>query len=111
MYLVFLYIIVKMHVLDQCVTDLRLLITRLPSDHVVSLEEYNVGRALVTTVDWLVLIKRILSVEDLEEQSLPGNTQISSFDLMSLSQWSCTCNSLSHVSTFYQIVIKQLTTT
>ena len=75
-----------MHVLDKCVTCLRLLITYLPSNDVMSLEEFQtVSRAWVTSADWLVPEMMTLSVEDSEEESSLGNTQIPSYDSMSLS--------------------------
>ena len=57
-----------MHVLDKCMTGHRLLITYLPSDDVMSLEEFeNKGRDWVMTDDCLIPIKMTLSAEDSEE--------------------------------------------
>ena len=81
--------IVKMHALHQCVKGHRLFITYQPHDDFVSLEKFeNVDRPWITPADWLVPIKIPLSVEDSEEESQLGNTQIPTFNLISVSQGS-----------------------
>ena len=90
-----------------------MLITDSPSNYIVPLEEFeNVGRAWLMPTDQLVPVKVMLSAEDSKHKSPLGNTQKHHFiQYQSPDDPALIAILCLKVSTFYQHVFKQLTTT